>query len=129
MPTTALSELLNRRLELAGLSQKELAEKVAVTPGRISQIMGGERPGESLLEKICEVLHIPEEMLLNAEIRQIVPGVALDPFEQMVLGLNDLSDEQQDGLLAVYASYTGRSSLRNAATYRKVRDSSGGDDG
>lgn len=55
---------------VAGCSQDELAEKIGVTPGAISQWEAGKTsPTAKNLKKLSEVLNVPMEKLMVDELK------------------------------------------------------------
>lgn len=63
-PTPA--ELMKLALEEIGMTQKELAQKINVSPSRINDYVNGKsEPGLSLAGKICHILGIHPEAMLS----------------------------------------------------------------
>ncbi|MFO8007018.1 MAG: helix-turn-helix transcriptional regulator [Candidatus Brocadiia bacterium] len=50
-----------------GLSQKEAAEALDVTPSYLSQVEGGRRPGRRFLTRVSDLFGIPLHLLVARE--------------------------------------------------------------
>lgn len=97
MFASRLSLLLRQR----GLSQRDLAEMVGLTPAAISRYVSGERkPKAIILAKIAKSLGVQPEDLTGTCAEQEVDGAV----QLIARNANRLSDEQRDQLIRAIIS-------------------------
>jgi transcriptional regulator with XRE-family HTH domain len=94
--------LREHRLKL-GLVQEELASRVGVSQGQVSQWERGKKaPPYGELAKLAEVLDVPLAQLMAL-------GLNLaKPVQRAIVEDRELSRKEQDAMLALYQVFTGR---------------------
>lgn len=97
MFASRLSVLLDRR----GLSQKDLARMVELTPAAISRYVRGERkPKAVIVAKIAKALDVQPEDLTGTYAEQELGGAV----QIIARNANRLSDEQREQLIRAILS-------------------------
>lgn len=64
-PKVAFSENLEKAIKSAGMSKKQLAEKVGIKPQALTKYFKGRLPGGEILMKMCAVLDVSADFLLG----------------------------------------------------------------
>jgi len=66
MPSLTPAQMLEVTMEELGLSQKEVAKRVGISPSRISDYVNGRaEPTLKVAARLCKELHIPPAIMLG----------------------------------------------------------------
>lgn len=98
-------ERLRNSIKLAGITQKELAEKIGVAKTSVNNYVGGRIPDAIILYKICKCLNITMEWLLDGK-EENPTNVVLNKEELELLNLyKECSNNHKDDIIKKIKSY------------------------
>ena len=86
-----LGKVINALIKKRGLTQVEVAKQIGKSPTALSQIVKGiYKPNPATLEKICEVLNIPQPILYFLTISEKdIPEDKLELYRMLAPSLRD----------------------------------------
>lgn len=101
---TPFQEWLTEQIEKSGLSYREVAQRGGISQGRISQVIGGENPGERFCIGIARGLGLPPAVVLEKS-GILPPQPRQVPEEEQALSLfRRLNKTLRDSILVTMRS-------------------------
>lgn len=100
MSTKTFAEWLSDEIQASGLSNSEVARRAGVSHARVSQVLSGDTPGNSFLQKIAKVFNKSRsEVFRAAGLVDRVQDDETPTIRELVSTFNELTDENQETIL------------------------------
>jgi len=100
MSTKTFAEWLSDEIEKSGLSNSEVARRAGVSHARVSQILGGDPPGNSFLQKIAGVFgKSRSEVFRAAGLMDRTLDDQTPSLRELISKFSQLSDADQEAVL------------------------------